>query len=203
MTGSRAWALARWIALAVLAGAVLAALGPFGSALNGGPARLLGYWVGAMLLGLVLYGGGVAVAGRIAPPRSRRWWLALVVAALIASVPEAVLTRAAALRIWPALGPVAPTPLAWYAQTALLGLIATLGVGALLRRSGAAGEVADTTAHAAQPSSRPLSGDVLALQMEDHYVRVHRPGGSELILMPLTRAIAAVAAEGLWTHRSW
>lgn len=49
----------------------------------------------------------------------------------------------------------------------------------------------------------PLGGDVLALQMEDHYVRVHRPAGTELILMPLGRAIEAMQVEGLRTHRSW
>lgn len=48
-----------------------------------------------------------------------------------------------------------------------------------------------------------LGEDVLALQMEDHYVRVHRPTRSELILMPLGRAIERVGAEGLRTHRSW
>lgn len=46
-------------------------------------------------------------------------------------------------------------------------------------------------------------GDVLALQMEDHYVRVHRPTGSELVLMPLRRAMECVEAEGLRVHRSW
>lgn len=55
----------------------------------------------------------------------------------------------------------------------------------------------------APPITEPLGGEVLALQMEDHYVRVHRPAGSELILMPLGRAIEAVEADGLRTHRSW
>jgi DNA-binding LytR/AlgR family response regulator len=39
--------------------------------------------------------------------------------------------------------------------------------------------------------------------MEDHYVRVYRPHGSELVLMPLGRAIRRAEAEGLQTHRSW
>ncbi len=57
-----------------------------------------------------------------------------------------------------------------------------------------------TPSHSASPS---LLGDVLALQMEDHYVRVHREGGSELLLMPLGRAIERVQSSGLRTHRSW
>jgi DNA-binding LytR/AlgR family response regulator len=56
---------------------------------------------------------------------------------------------------------------------------------------------------ATQTPSNPLPVDLLALQMEDHYVRVHTPHGSELILMPLGSAIAGVTTEGLRTHRSW
>lgn len=44
---------------------------------------------------------------------------------------------------------------------------------------------------------------MLALQMEDHYVRVHQSNGSELILLPLSRAIEAVSVDGLRTHRTW
>jgi DNA-binding LytR/AlgR family response regulator len=76
-------------------------------------------------------------------------------------------------------------------------------VGLAQRRATARAVVADAPKHTVEPSGRTLADDVLALQMEDHYVRVHRPGGSELILMPLTRAIAAVTADGLRTHRSW
>jgi DNA-binding LytR/AlgR family response regulator len=45
---------------------------------------------------------------------------------------------------------------------------------------------------------------VLCLQMEDHYVRVHRPSGSKLELMPLREAIARYGKSGgLQVHRSW
>jgi hypothetical protein len=52
----------------------------------------------------------------------------------------------------------------------------------------------------------PLRGlAILALEAEDHYLRVHLEGGqSTLILMRLTDAIAALAAvPGARTHRSW
>ena len=40
--------------------------------------------------------------------------------------------------------------------------------------------------------------------MEDHYVRVHTPRGSALVLMSLGQAIAGMTdLEGLQTHRSW
>jgi hypothetical protein len=49
-----------------------------------------------------------------------------------------------------------------------------------------------------------LGGEVLALQGEDHYVRVHTALGSELVLMRLGDAIAELdGLEGERVHRSW
>ena len=45
---------------------------------------------------------------------------------------------------------------------------------------------------------------LLALQAEDHYLRVHTEAGDGLILMRLGDAIAAVETlDGARTHRSW
>lgn len=47
-------------------------------------------------------------------------------------------------------------------------------------------------------------GPIIALQSEDHYVRVHSAGGSELVLMRLRDAIAEMDhVEGEQVHRSW
>ncbi len=49
-----------------------------------------------------------------------------------------------------------------------------------------------------------LGREVLALQGEDHYVRVHTPLGSELLLMRLRDAIADLEGlAGEQVHRSW
>ncbi len=51
-----------------------------------------------------------------------------------------------------------------------------------------------------------LGHEIVALQMEAHYVRVHTPGGSSLILPPLRQAVdelAATGVQGLKVHRSW
>lgn len=199
----------RWIGLTVAIGALLGIVGPFGSYMNGGPVRLLCYWIGATLLGLVLYGSTYRIVRTATPPRSRRWWPALIGATLLASVPEALATRAAAFWLWPDLARYhLPLPL-WFAQTTMIGLVAMTGVSIVLRRSKSVSEddrvpspAVDKIAAAATLAT-PLGGDVLALQMEDHYVRVHRLAGSELVLMPLGRAIESVHAEGLRTHRSW
>ncbi|MEM8724756.1 MAG: LytTR family DNA-binding domain-containing protein [Pseudomonadota bacterium] len=49
-----------------------------------------------------------------------------------------------------------------------------------------------------------LGSDVVALEMEDHYVRVHTALGSELVLMRLRDAIGELdGIEGRQVHRSW
>jgi hypothetical protein len=49
-----------------------------------------------------------------------------------------------------------------------------------------------------------LGTDILCLQMEDHYVRVHTTLGQEMILMRLRDAIAETdGLEGMQVHRSW
>ena len=61
-----------------------------------------------------------------------------------------------------------------------------------------------------QPAKTPiwlsprLGPEVLALQGEDHYVRVHTPLGSELLLMRLRDAIKDLEGRtGEQVHRSW
>lgn len=193
----------RWVGLAVIAGTILAILGPFGSYMNGGPVRLFGYWIGAMLLGLGFYGAAYRIAAIATMIGSRSWWLALLVGSLVASIPEALVTRMVAFRLWPELARL-DLPLGlWFVQTATIGLVAMTGVVLVQRRSSSASHDDAVSSPSAAPITEPLGGEVLALQMEDHYVRVHRPAGSELILMPLGRAIEAVDADGLRTHRSW
>lgn len=47
-------------------------------------------------------------------------------------------------------------------------------------------------------------GDIIALQSEDHYVRVHSEKSSELILIRLRDAVAEMdGADGWQVHRSW
>ena len=49
-----------------------------------------------------------------------------------------------------------------------------------------------------------LGRDILALQAEDHYVRVHTAKGSALLLMRLVDAIEDLGGlEGMRVHRSW
>lgn len=52
--------------------------------------------------------------------------------------------------------------------------------------------------------SKAFAGPIVALQSEDHYVRVHGAGSSELLLMRLRDAIAEMdECPGQQVHRSW
>lgn len=49
-----------------------------------------------------------------------------------------------------------------------------------------------------------LGREIIALEAEDHYLRVHTTLGSDLVLMRLSDAIAAIGPNvGLQVHRSW
>jgi hypothetical protein len=49
-----------------------------------------------------------------------------------------------------------------------------------------------------------LGDQILALEAEDHYLRVHTTIGSDLVLMRLSDAVAAIEPDlGLQVHRSW
>lgn len=49
-----------------------------------------------------------------------------------------------------------------------------------------------------------LGRDLLALEMEDHYLRIHTALGSDLVLMRLRDALAELGLDrGLQVHRSW
>jgi hypothetical protein len=194
---------------ATLAGVFLALLGPFGSYLNEGFATralywIVASWVGFALFGLLLRAGLHLMRGLGASP-----WPAIAATILVGSAPQAAATRAAALALWPELAQIGPTPIQWYLQVVALATPLTLvyawATGRFARdrppplRPPAPGEPALLAKLPAQ-----LGRTIICLCMEDHYVRVHTPAGSALLLMPLGQAIAEAAPlAGVKTHRSW
>jgi hypothetical protein len=147
----------------------------------------------------------LGLALRWALPRARRAkvppWVWVPVLVLIVSLAPALASGLIAVGLWPdirqAVGPVE-----WYGQAVLIcGLY--VGLHVLLWRRGAVAEHA-APSPAARQLPRRIDLTVICLQMEDHYVRVHTAMGSELVLMPLTQAIANLdGVEGLQVHRSW
>ncbi len=200
----RVWATD--LAACAVAGAVLGVVGPFGSFFNDALPVRLAYWMAVSLLS----GLGVGVAVRLVWPRARRRgvaaWTWIPVVALMVSAPLALAARLIAVALWPGIREAVDW-VEWYGQTLLVAFVYTsLYVAAHARASQGPG-----TAQAAEGGARMLDRlpprlgrDLLCLQMEDHYVRLHTSAGSVLVLSPLARAIRQVGdLEGLRVHRSW
>ena len=199
----RGWAVD--LGLATAGGLFLGAIGPFGSYFNGPFWQRALFQVACFWMGVLLFGGGIRAIARLRLPAA--WtWAAVVAMVLVLMAPLAAAIGVLARAIWPF--EVARLSLAdWYFE----GLVTALPVGLALtylhlrrlRRRRLKGEARDAT-----PSTQGLLGvrpaEVLCLQMEDHYVRVHTAGGSCLVLATLGQAIAALeGAAGLQAHRSW
>ncbi|MFZ1992121.1 MAG: LytTR family DNA-binding domain-containing protein [Alphaproteobacteria bacterium] len=196
----------------LLAGAlVLALLGPFGTALTMSlPPRSL-YWL--TTVGLI--GGAIA---------STHWWLktrfyprglpAWVIAAvaIAAAIPGAALVRLC-LALW-SPGSLEHVTFAGLASQVLLVNMIGGGLTLALRRArggdvAALHDVPERRACRASAFAERLppalrQAGLIALEGEDHYLRVHTSAGSALIYLRLSEAEALLKQEdGLRVHRSY
>lgn len=200
----RVWAID--LAAGAAAGAVLGAVGPFGSFFNDTLPVRLAYWMAVCLLSAL----GVGAAVRLVWPPARRRGLAartwIPVVAILISAPLALAARVIAVALWPGIRE-AVGPVEWYGQTLLVELVYMSLYVAAHARAAAGRDMAKAREGGARMLDRlppRLGRDLLCLQMEDHYVRLHTTEGSVLVLSPLARAIEQVGdLEGLRVHRSW
>lgn len=201
------------MAIVAAVGVVLAALGPFGSFAIGGFGARLAYWLPGAFIGYAAfrpaYVLGVAAARRLDFPEAS----GAIAGVLIGAAPASLLI------LWWNGARLADIhgPDRWftlYLQVAILGgLVATLFT--LMERARGSGEAPDKQDPAPQPSQTDepafhsrlpadIAADLVALEMEDHYVRAHAPGRSTLILIRMRDAQAELAsADGMRVHRSW
>jgi hypothetical protein len=193
--------LATGFVLSTALGVVLGVIGPFGSYRGGGLGIRVLYWTVSLWAGWLVFGLAVPVLARAAV--RRRWplwaWVPATVAVL--AIPAALVGRMLAVAVWPSAGRI--DLLEWYGQFLVVSALAN---GLVLWRVMATRPTV-ATPDSADPRDRlppNLGREVLCLRMEDHYVRVHTPRGSALVLMSLGQAMAGMDdVEGLQTHRSW
>jgi len=209
------------VELAVLAAliVVLAALGPFGSYAAPFRARLL-HWTLYLASGYIFFRPVVAAGGALARQTGLPRFAALVAACAFGAFPTSLaIVLASAESAWRSVS--AADLLGVYAQTLIVGATVTV-VQVLANRNPAPAEKspADLTplAPAMDPLASPvpeaapaflallpahLRGEVLCLENEDHYVRVHTEHGSAMILMRMRDAAAQLEGKGARVHRSW
>jgi len=203
-------------------GVVLAFIGPFGSFEQPLILRLIA-WLGFSYLGYAIYSPMGYVVERMGQaldlPKAGLW----VAAVLIATIPMTMAVMAIGY-----LPDAAQIPsLEIIATTYMYVLIVGGGITALFyvlearNVAVAANEaaVSPMTGGAAADDVPPgdsakarfldrlppaVGTDLLALEMEDHYVRAHTVLGSDLILLRMRDAVAELdGIEGQQVHRSW
>ena len=189
-------------AAAVGLGLVLGFLGPFrsGSTLSL-PVRYA-FW-----LGLALFGYACVLAARRIVQRPASGTLRLFAVTLASAVPQTFATAWALALVQP--GRIfAPLHL-----VTLFGPVTVVQLGLALAASRlAAGSRSATPLEPSVAKPVPfldrvparLGRELIALEAEDHYLRVHTALGSELILARLSDAVAQLEGyDGLQVHRSW
>ncbi|MEP0188986.1 MAG: LytTR family DNA-binding domain-containing protein [Erythrobacter sp.] len=211
------------LSIMTVIGLVLAFIGPFGTFQNPLAYRLVS-WVAFAWIGYAIYSPMSWVVERLynalVIPRLALWAIAVA----IATVPMTAI-------VW-SIGylpnPIAPPNLEQALTSYFYVLLVGGGITAIFyvieaSKSRAPGSSTQTNsrieeqtvpdAAAENEVVQPplierlppsLGADVIALEMEDHYVRVHTALGSEMVLMRLRDAIAELdGADGRQVHRSW
>jgi len=192
------------VLLLAFVGLVMAQLGPYRT-LDAPLALRIGYWLTAVI------GGGLAgiVADRLLAMRIPGFWLRIVVVSL-------AITPPVTLYIYALNALLLDLPRRWWllpqlAWQVLVVMVLLMTLRALLWR-----RVVETRTLVMPPlpeaernfrlrlSATRRSARLIALEAEDHYVRVHTDSGSELLAMRFSEAVAELAqAHGYRVHRSW
>lgn len=205
------------LAIMAVIGLVLAVVGPFGSFSLPFAWRMV-YWVGLSLGGYACYrpiaGWAVDLGVRLELPELAAW----IVGCLIATVPMTALVWFVDRIPGPFDPPGLEQALASYGYVLVIGATLTAVFYFAEQRAPLAPRQPKSVAAAALPEAKPgpaairfleripprLGTDLLALEMEDHYIRIHTALGSDLILMRLRDAVAELdGIDGLQVHRSW
>lgn len=210
------------IDLAVMSviGLFLGLIGPFGTIATPLAWRLLS-WLAFAYVGYAIYrpmGQAVFWAERtLALPRAGLWIAAVLIATLPMSFVVQLVTSLPAPVLWPGL----EVMMATYFSVLVIGgavtlLFNLLKPGQETALPVAAANMAPLPSNPAPPGQQgpvnplfdqlpaELGSEIIALEMEDHYVRVHTALGSALVLMRMRDAMALLGeAEGMQVHRSW
>lgn len=224
MSGNvRRWSV-KWIAVELLVmaliGLVFGFLGPFGTYAM--PVALrLAYWVGFIIIGYAIFRPVSISAGWLRESIAMPFWTAELLATAIAALPLTFLIGFAmsGMRFDPSL--LGDRFLLLYLQCALIGFGIFLFMRLLFGPDSPESEsdvVRETKLAETEPEPAKIvqvqtklhdrlsafPDRIIALGVEDHYVRVHGPERTEMLLMRLSDAIKETEPmEGMQVHRSW
>ena len=191
--------------LAVVALSVfLTFIGPFRSqeAMTTGPRMV--FWGGLVTTGYLLALAAVRlIGGRPSKPLVRAFAVAL-----LSTLPQIFIVSWALVQIRPErVIALANLPMLFVSVLAIQAMIVVIQawLSAHPVSAGTGEPAVEEPGPLAQGRlARSLRGDLVALEAEDHYVRLHHPSGSTLILHRFSDAVAEVdSSAGLQVHRGW
>lgn len=200
----------------VAVGLILGLIGPFGTYASLPLLPRLGYWLAIVAINWLLCDIAIRRVDALAPASLplRRAAVPLIGAALISLPATGVVATANGLSYigWP------ESILVLYGQVAVLLAAIALPAYTLAHLR----EMAYSVEHMARSASAtntdtddtglelfqarlpgPLEGQLLCLEMQDHYLAVHTTKGSELILCRMEDAARELDGLGRRVHRSW
>lgn len=197
-------------------GLLLAAVGPYGTFGQAPIAERLVYWIAVILIAFLVYrpacAGGERLAERIGLSAAFGWSIAVIAA----SFPLTLIVWLASYRHTPSLWPSFAEYVGFYGSVFPIGaglmLVIWLVDRATTRPAPQPWPLPPVAAEPLPPARPRLLGRLpsklgdrlIALEMEDHYVRVHTDRGSHLLLMRMRDAVAELdGLDGAQVHRSW
>ena len=211
------------LSIMTVIGLVLAFIGPFGSFEAPLSYRLVS-WLGFSYIGYCIYSPMGAVVDRLQAaldlPVAGLW----IAAVFVATIPMSVLVWSMGYLPGPIAVPTLEQALTSYGYVLIIGGGVTALFYALESRKAEAepiepsrtdDEADDAIDDVTEPPSEPqarfldrlppaLGTNLIALEMEDHYVRAHTDLGSDLILLRMRDAVAELdGLDGAQVHRSW
>ncbi|MFI4950328.1 MAG: LytTR family DNA-binding domain-containing protein [Caulobacterales bacterium] len=192
------------LALFLAVGVFLSVLGPFDTARLSWLVRLV-YWPTVIVGGGVI---GIAVDTAVLR-RTRRFWPRLITASvLMTPFVTALVWVVSGLMFWrpgdrPHLAPL--TFQVFVISLAVMALRQLAWQGVWTERAAAdAGQIDPTNAFVRRLSAKRRGARLLAVEAEDHYLRVHTDAGDELITARFSDALLELGSlAGYQTHRSW
>ena len=191
-------------------GLVFGLLGPFGTYEMPTVWRL-SYWIIFIIIGYVIFRPISVVAKWLSEFGTIPFPLAIALAISVAGLPLAIMVGFM-INGFSWNGPMLGDGFALlYVQVIGIGVGIFMLMHYLFRQEGpvieqlnGAANITDTKPAILDRLPAGFPTDILALSVEDHYVRVHTLGRSEMILMRLADAISEVSGlDGLQVHRSW
>lgn len=205
-------------------GLLLGFVGPFGSYPGMQTATRYAFWVGLSVAG----GAAALVADAVLPVEAPRSPIGRIVAvALASSIPMTFVVAWAVTLIQPGrvYSPVQLFALFWGVAAVQLIVVYATATAQRDMKPSPSGDAAPAPAadapeerhidRAAEPAVKfprailsklppEIGTDILALETEDHYLRIHASGGTALVLMRMADAVALIEPDvGAQVHRRW